>query len=225
MTVEGSEPRNHGNRAPYAPELAHACGVDADDLEDDVVARTILRVHHLLPDPTAEQLGFAIELVGVDAEASRALAFGGTPPVGREDVLTAPALGVYLPKLRSVEATPAAIRTLVANEYNLSVGALISLELVAAHTWPRQVGIYLARARTDAADETIAATFGRRRVSTVAASCRAVREQVRISEAAANALARLDAAICRPSVGPARGDPAPARPRLVVVDAKLDRDA
>jgi len=80
-------------------------GSDSDsDVDDDVVARAILLKHRLLPRPTAAQLAVALELVALDPQGSRALAFGTPPPPGREDGLTAPALGVYLAPLKPLRS-------------------------------------------------------------------------------------------------------------------------
>jgi hypothetical protein len=171
-------------------------GPDSDsDVDDVVVARAILLEHHLLPRPTIAQLAVALELVALDPEGSRALAFGTPPPPGREDVLTAPALGLYLPPLKPASPTPEGIRDLVAAEYNVKVGELVSLTLRPDLIWPRAAAIYVAAKRTEASPETIAAAFGRRRPQTVRQSCKSVLDRMSRDPAARNAIDRLEASV------------------------------
>jgi transcriptional regulator with XRE-family HTH domain len=181
---------------PPTGEAPSAVNEGSDsDVDDDVVARAILLGHHLLPRPTTAQLAVALELVALDPEGSRALAFGTPPPPGREDVLTAPALGVYLPPLKPASPTPEGIRDLVAAEYNVKVPELISLTLRPDLVWPRAAAIYVAVKHTGAGPETIAAAFGRRRPETVRQSCKSVLDRISSDVAARNAIARLEASV------------------------------
>jgi len=109
--------------------------------------------------------------------------------------LTSEVLDSLVPRNKTGPPSIAAIQTVVAAHFGVSVQALISPSRAVTVAWPRQVAMHLARSLTEASLPVIGQAFGGRSHATVVHSCKRVADQLAVDNKAAATVAAITAAI------------------------------
>jgi chromosomal replication initiator protein len=105
--------------------------------------------------------------------------------------LTVEVLDAMYPGRQSRTPSIAAVQTIVASHFELSVEQLTSASRTSRVSWPRQVAIHLARDLTGASLPTIGKAFGGRNHTTVLHACKRVSERLKTDQQAVDEITKL----------------------------------